>query len=244
MKMIKTYASTALLLAAAAGANAATYDMLGAQNVIAPNGGVCTPEVINPFPLPPTPASCLVAPGALVAGGSFAGTAEVDDTGGVFNSATLTYSSNTTSPASTDIGFTTTTTVFTDGVSYTTETSSCVNDAGKTGCTNVTIGVPSGGLLSAGYDGGTNATGLLKIFGLPINFDLGAGYIGFETASLDVPLAALQNDINGDPATSDIINNYYLTPQAPIPVPAAAWLFGSGLLGLAGIARRRKVQAS
>ncbi|BAV33875.1 hypothetical protein SCL_1570 [Sulfuricaulis limicola] len=27
---------------------------------------------------------------------------------------------------------------------------------------------------------------------------------------------------------------------APIPVPAAAWLFGSGLLGLAGIARRRK----
>ena len=26
----------------------------------------------------------------------------------------------------------------------------------------------------------------------------------------------------------------------PIPVPAAAWLFGSGLLGLAGIARRRK----
>jgi hypothetical protein len=25
-----------------------------------------------------------------------------------------------------------------------------------------------------------------------------------------------------------------------VPVPAAAWLFGSGLLGLAGIARRRK----
>lgn len=27
---------------------------------------------------------------------------------------------------------------------------------------------------------------------------------------------------------------------APVPVPAAVWLFGSGLLGLAGIARRRK----
>jgi len=26
----------------------------------------------------------------------------------------------------------------------------------------------------------------------------------------------------------------------PVPVPAAAWLFGSGLLGLAGVARRRK----
>jgi hypothetical protein len=28
--------------------------------------------------------------------------------------------------------------------------------------------------------------------------------------------------------------------QAVVPVPAAVWLFGSGLLGLAGIARRKK----
>ncbi|MBT8117404.1 MAG: VPLPA-CTERM sorting domain-containing protein, partial [Gammaproteobacteria bacterium] len=27
----------------------------------------------------------------------------------------------------------------------------------------------------------------------------------------------------------------------PIPVPAALWLFGSGLLGLVGIARRRQI---
>lgn len=30
------------------------------------------------------------------------------------------------------------------------------------------------------------------------------------------------------------------TGAAPVPVPAAVWLFGSGLLGLAGVARRRK----
>lgn len=30
---------------------------------------------------------------------------------------------------------------------------------------------------------------------------------------------------------------YYGTPE--VPVPAAAWLFGSGLIGLAGVARRR-----
>lgn len=30
------------------------------------------------------------------------------------------------------------------------------------------------------------------------------------------------------------------TPAAVVPVPAAAWLFGSGLLGLAGAARRRR----
>jgi len=30
-------------------------------------------------------------------------------------------------------------------------------------------------------------------------------------------------------------------PGSPVPVPAAVWLFGSGLLGLIGIARRKKV---
>ena len=29
-------------------------------------------------------------------------------------------------------------------------------------------------------------------------------------------------------------------PTSEVPVPAAVWLFGSGLLGLAGVARRRK----
>lgn len=32
-------------------------------------------------------------------------------------------------------------------------------------------------------------------------------------------------------------------PAAVVPVPAAAWLFGSGLLGLAGAARRRRAAA-
>lgn len=34
------------------------------------------------------------------------------------------------------------------------------------------------------------------------------------------------------------------TPAAAVPVPAAAWLFGSGLLGLAGAARRRRSAAA
>ena len=35
----------------------------------------------------------------------------------------------------------------------------------------------------------------------------------------------------------------YTAGTAVIPVPAAVWLFGSGLLGLVGVARRRKQQA-
>ena len=35
-----------------------------------------------------------------------------------------------------------------------------------------------------------------------------------------------------------------LPPPSAIPVPAAVWLFGSGLVGLAGVARRRKSKTS
>ena len=38
--------------------------------------------------------------------------------------------------------------------------------------------------------------------------------------------------------TSTYLNSIDVTPA--VPVPAAAWLFGSGLLGLAGLGRKRK----
>jgi hypothetical protein len=33
---------------------------------------------------------------------------------------------------------------------------------------------------------------------------------------------------------------FLLTPVSVVPIPAAVWLFGSGLLGLTGLARKRK----
>jgi hypothetical protein len=59
----------------------------------------------------------------------------------------------------------------------------------------------------------------------------------------------LINVVNG---TSQIVGNIgggianvhggdiQLTPT-PTPIPAAAWLFGSGLMGLAGVRRRKKM---
>ena len=46
---------------------------------------------------------------------------------------------------------------------------------------------------------------------------------------------------NGNAAqlTFDLSGGVLVVDVQPIPVPAAVWLFGSGLIGLAGVARRR-----
>jgi len=61
-------------------------------------------------------------------------------------------------------------------------------------------------------DGPLPYTGTVNDIGLALSFTLSAG----DTASFDTRFEV-----------------------APVPVPAAVWLFGSGLLGLAGVARRK-----
>jgi hypothetical protein len=48
---------------------------------------------------------------------------------------------------------------------------------------------------------------------------------------IDGPFGGFNANFNADLA---------FTPAAAVPVPAAAWLFGSGLMGLAAVARRKK----
>lgn len=38
------------------------------------------------------------------------------------------------------------------------------------------------------------------------------------------------------------LDGLQFVPAAPVPLPAAAWLFGSGLVGLAALARRRRMR--
>ncbi len=81
---------------------------------------------------------------------------------------------------------------------------------------------------------GTPSTTTLGIFALTINLADAFGS-GFGT------FTGVQLQITGDNGMS---GNYNAAPSligvTAVPVPAAVWLFGSGLLGLVGVARRKK----
>ena len=66
-------------------------------------------------------------------------------------------------------------------------------------------------------------------------FTTGAACVGTGTPMQTPPFAGQA------PAFTGVVTNSSAT--SPVPVPAAAWLFGSGLVGLAGVARRNKKKA-
>jgi len=69
----------------------------------------------------------------------------------------------------------------------------------------------------------------------------GAGYLEVWNIQL-LSTASLHSGFNVDVITGTAGGDFaqYVAAAAPVPVPAAVWLFGSGLLGLVGIARRKK----
>jgi hypothetical protein len=75
----------------------------------------------------------------------------------------------------------------------------------------------------------------------PVN----SGPFGVATGSYDLLTKRYSlgwtSQINGGPFNG-VTGTWYIEGElAPVPVPAAFWLFGSGLLGLIGIIRRKKI---
>jgi hypothetical protein len=79
-----------------------------------------------------------------------------------------------------------------------------------------------------------------------LGMDWGAGYYGDSNASLlsspDTYLVVFDGFAGLDGTGGPISGNTLAVDLAPVPVPAAVWLFGTGLLGIVGIARRRNIQ--
>ena len=70
--------------------------------------------------------------------------------------------------------------------------------------------------------------------GQPDNSSAGLDFVRFDN-SIDQWLT----DVD-DSATSAYFSVFSAPLTSAVPVPAAVWLFGSGLIGLAGVARRRR----
>lgn len=69
--------------------------------------------------------------------------------------------------------------------------------------------------------------------------------LNLQSVEEDNPRAFDLNFSDGQVGTGTIINPFYVIPvldgvhTSVVPVPAAAWLFGSGLIGLVAVSRRR-----
>jgi len=122
--------------------------------------------------------------------------------------------------------------------------------------TNIPIYNQHGDLVSASFDGlwdfGLDSAVGYDQHGNLINASVWTGTSGdgFAADRLGGASATFGNSnsafgqswINsGSFSSSNLLSVYAMSQElTAVPVPAAAWLFGSGLLGIAGLARRKK----
>ncbi|VAW79336.1 hypothetical protein MNBD_GAMMA15-1239 [hydrothermal vent metagenome] len=115
------------------------------------------------------------------------------------------------------------------------------DDTGLIGVGNETLLLNVGGgslLMGVGVASFTeldDATpGLMFVDGVVIGLNFLAPFDGFGTFTSN------GNFFWGDDDPGLVVQGNWSNNTSPVPVPAAIWLFGSGLLGLVGVARRRK----
>jgi hypothetical protein len=113
----------------------------------------------------------------------------------------------------------------------------------------------TGNMSISGNIDSLNANGLLMTANLTGVYGEAGNLVGFNTKDIECN-AAINTAIGGSGCTTAEVvyfsldkaldlnakrsQKIYGTAYTSVPLPAAAWLFGSGLLGLLGISRRKK----
>ena len=80
-----------------------------------------------------------------------------------------------------------------------------------------------------------------ELFGTNVESPIYVSYFAFDTLGLDgqTALNDFRLQIGNASAVPSLLAAINTAPMAPVPVPAAAWLFLSGLATLIGISRRK-----
>ena len=98
----------------------------------------------------------------------------------------------------------------------------------------------TGNLLQVGFSNATPLSGLLEFLFTPTGGDLlaeyGGGNGGIILSASGYDGNSFNTDFSGAP-----FNSFADTAPVVVPVPAAVWLFGSGLLGLMGFIKRVRI---
>ena len=132
-----------------------------------------------------------------------------------------------------------------------------IQDGGEVGLAGVTVNLLKGSDETLLGSTTTNASGnyvfyfdadVLETYSFKIEFELPSGYLFSpqnqgtdDTVDSDAdPSTGLTSIISTCSQCIDLNVDAGMYLEAEIPLPAAVWLFGSGLLGLVGIARRKK----
>ena len=133
----------------------------------------------------------------------------------------------------------------------------CTVNANQDGCAQVGIAAGVETLFVASdsysYDLGPGMFGVETYFDWSVNIDIPVlavlQVIAGNPMTGPATVVSVDSDGDGLPGTQMITAPFpgqtpafsgEMVPVAAVPVPAAVWLFGSGLLGLVGVARRKK----
>lgn len=162
-----------------------------------------------------------VDPGTVIGGNTGTGTATLDDSGVLTISSSFTFTAQVSAEFQV-VSNLTATSIFQgtySGGTFTVTSGTERYDSCSGYCSPGLLGGAADGTVTRDYD---------------LSFGETKGSVTLMSGGTVV------GDVSMAGGTYETLRTFTLSPSAPaVPIPAAAWLFGSGLIGLVGSARRR-----